>query len=254
MLNLKFSATDKLKVITSSGADCDVTSHFVDTDSIVTTSSSMVPDRQLAAITTATTTDIVATPASSKTRNVKNICIRNIDVTSNDITVVLDNNGTSYTLVKCTLLAGEELVYSEGVWFHYDATGGVYSGGLAFAAQADMELATSATLIVSPANQHFHPGHPKCWVKAGLTGNILGSYNITSLTDTGTGVLTITIANDFSSINYSAIATIEFASTTLAQSCTVDSVAAGSLVLRSVVEAGSSADPVTWSFVGLGDI
>lgn len=267
MLNLKNSATDKLKVTTSSGADVDVAAHFVDTDSTVTTSSSMVPDRQVTAITTATTTDIVATPASSKTRNVKHISLRNIDASvSQDVTVILDNNGTSYTLLKCTLLAGEELVYNEGIWFHYDAAGGVYSGGLAFAAQADMELATSATLIVSPANQHFHPGHPKFWYRVTVSGNVptlQQSYNITSITDTATGQLTVTIGNDFSAVNYAIATGVEGASTALTvANRRVDIVrnatpAAGSFIHECAdltATTNLAADPATWYAIAAGDL
>lgn len=121
------------------------------------------------------------------------------------------------------------------------------------ALQADQETGTSLVNWVAPGVQQYHPSAAKCWLKAGLTGNILASYNITSLTDTGTGVLTITIGTDFSGADWACLATIGFASTTLAQSCTYDSQAAGSVVLRSVVEAGSSADPVSWSFAGFGD-
>jgi hypothetical protein len=209
---------------------------------------------QYTKITSATTTDIVATPASGKVRNVKQLEIRNKHAsTSNAVTVLKDVNGTDYEKFKCTLLAQEVLVCREGVWFHYDANGAVYSTGLPFAVQADMETGTSLTLAVSPGMIGFHPSSVKCWGLFSITGTVTASYNITSVTDTGTGVITVTIATDFSSANWAALATIELTSTTVAQSCTTDSRAAGSVVLRSVVEAGSSADPVSWAFAGLGD-
>jgi len=75
------------------------------------------------------------------------------------------------------------------------------------AAQSDQETATSTTLFVTPARQQFHPSAAKCWVVWGVTTTIDASYNITSITDNGTGDWTITIATDFSSVNYVAVAT-----------------------------------------------
>ena len=120
-------------------------------------------------------------------------------------------------------------------------------------AQAEQETGTDQNAFVSPGLQKFHPSATKFWVKAGITGNVLASYNVTSVTDTGTGALTVTIATDFSSADWSCVGAIGLASTTLAQSCTYDSMAAGTVVMRSVVEAGSAADPVTWSVQGMGD-
>lgn len=132
-------------------------------------------------------------------------------------------------------------------------TRGDHAHPISIANQATQEAGTSQTDAVYTGYQKFHPSATKFWVKAGVTGNVLASYNVTSLTDTGTGALTITIATDFSTADWSCVGTIGLASTTLAQSCTYDSMAAGTVVMRSVVEAGSAADPVTWSVQGMGD-
>jgi hypothetical protein len=70
------------------------------------------------------------------------------------------------------------------------------------AAQADQEAASSAGKLVTPSVQHFHPSASKCWLKCDHAGNVNASYNITSITDTGPGVVTVTIATDFSSAHY----------------------------------------------------
>lgn len=131
MLNLLQSTSDKLEIICSAAGDIDTHVSFVDTDATVTTSSSMVPDKENHTRTTAATFDLVAVPASGKVRNVKFISVRNVHATvSNAITVQLTTTGpNSYELIKVTLLAGEHLVCREGVWFHYDTLGGVYSTG-----------------------------------------------------------------------------------------------------------------------------
>lgn len=74
------------------------------------------------------------------------------------------------------------------------------------ATQSDQETATSTTTYVSPGVQQFHPSASKAWVYFHTTTStaIDASYNITGLTDNGTGNTTITIATDFSSANYSS--------------------------------------------------
>jgi hypothetical protein len=70
------------------------------------------------------------------------------------------------------------------------------------AAQADQETGTATGKLVTPSVQHFHPSASKCWLKCDHAGNVNASYNITSITDTGPGVVTVTIATDFSSAHY----------------------------------------------------
>jgi hypothetical protein len=123
MLNLLNSTTDKLQLVTSAAGDIDVHASWVDN-----LSDAFTQGKTNTTITTAATTDIVATPAASTFRNVKWISIRNVHATvSNDVTVIYTTTGpASYELVKCTLLAGEELVCHDGTWFHFDTNGGVY--------------------------------------------------------------------------------------------------------------------------------
>jgi hypothetical protein len=85
-------------------------------------------------------------------------------------------------------------------------------GGAAAATQADQETATSLTTFVSPGRQHFHPSAAKCWAFVSVDGSgvpsLGASRNITSVTDGGVGILTITIATDFSSAAWAALPTV----------------------------------------------
>lgn len=107
-------------------------------------------------------------------------------------------------------------------------SGGSLTGG-AIATQADQETGTSTTTAVSPGRQQFHPSAAKCWLKCDNAGNINASYNITSITDTGTGVVTVTIATDFSSAHYAILVS---GGTDVAYSSPNSSQAAGSFVIR----------------------
>ena len=74
------------------------------------------------------------------------------------------------------------------------------------ASQAEQEAASSTSVMVTPGRQHFHPGSAKAWVKFNSAGTVAASYNITSVTDNGTGSWTVNIATDFSSANYCGVA------------------------------------------------
>lgn len=77
----------------------------------------------------------------------------------------------------------------------------------AAATQAEQEAASSTTVFATPARQQFHPSAAKVWLKCDAAGVIQSSYNVTSITDVGTGVVTVTIATDFSSADYVVNAT-----------------------------------------------
>jgi hypothetical protein len=99
------------------------------------------------------------------------------------------------------------------------------------ATQANQETATSTTTVVTPGRQHFHPSASKCWLKCDNAGNVNASYNITSITDTGTGVVTVTIATDLSSAHYALLVS---GGTDILYSAPSTSQAAGSFVIRGV--------------------
>lgn len=146
------------------------------------------------------------------------------------------------------------------------ATSGLATGGgdlsanrtinVPAAVQSDQETASSNAVAITPGVQQFHPSAAKCWLYSAVTGGVpamTASYNITSVTDTAVGRLTVTIATDFSSANWAALATIDgtgvgsLAATSLSQ-------AAGSVEIRSaVVSTGVLTDPAGYSFAGFGD-
>lgn len=77
------------------------------------------------------------------------------------------------------------------------------------ASQAEMEAATSNTVFSTPGRQQFHPGHPKAWVVYDqATGpSIRDSYNVTSVTDSSTGVFIVNWTTPFSSVDYACTGT-----------------------------------------------
>lgn len=130
------------------------------------------------------------------------------------------------------------------------ALSGASLTGTAVATQSDQETATSTTTAVSPGRQHFHPSAAKCWLNCDNAGTINASYNITSITDTGTGVVTVTIATDFSSANYALTVSGDTSNLTI----TFASLAAGSFVINSLYPHTLAAtDSTKYCAIAFGD-
>jgi hypothetical protein len=114
------STSDKLQVITGSAVNVDVHASWIDLAAGVVTAG-----RTNSKITTATTTDVVAPPAASTTRNVKTLHIGNVHASSSVLVTIQHTDGTNVIVLETvTLLAGERIAYVEGQGFEYiDATG-----------------------------------------------------------------------------------------------------------------------------------
>lgn len=127
------------------------------------------------------------------------------------------------------------------------------AGVIEIAIQSEMETPSSATLAVTPLRMNFHPGVAKAWVKANVTGTVLASHNITSVTDDGTGLVTVTIATDFADANYD-ISPGAVLSTAVGYSLKLNSQAAGSFQLDGRNSgSGAALDPETWHASCFGD-
>lgn len=116
------STNDKIQLTTSSTATTDVQASFVDLLAGVTSFG-----RANTAISSATTTDIVASPASSTQRNVKHLSVRNRHASTSQTVTLLHTDGTTAVeLFRAVLAAGEQLVYDgEGGFRVYNVRGAV---------------------------------------------------------------------------------------------------------------------------------
>ena len=125
------------------------------------------------------------------------------------------------------------------------------------ATQAQMETATSLVTIVTPGRTQYHPGVAKAWVTANVTGGIVVSYNVTSVTDTGTGLLTITWATDFSTADYTVVGTSQSAENGLRvigiSNATPPTAGAVLMVASDIDNSAVRADPTLWHVVAFGD-
>ena len=117
------STSDLVRVITSAAASIHVHASWVDN-----ASGTITPDRtNTAAITTATTTTVVASPGASTQRNVRFLSVYNNGTADCDVTVIHSDGTNIETLIKVPLRPGELLISTRlGRWIHYDFTGTRY--------------------------------------------------------------------------------------------------------------------------------
>lgn len=208
---------------------------------------------------------LVTTPASGHFFVVYNLKFTNTGASTRTITVYRPEDGSTVTAATTrdilTLLANETCEWTPAGWVNYDSNGREYSVTIA-ATQADQETGTSLATFVSPGVQQYHPSACKAWLECGVAADITASYNITSLTDTGTGVVTITIATDFSSANYCIVAQVEATGTTWAVANAREThvrsatLAAGSVALDCIDNTTTTnlvKDPTHWFAVMFGD-
>ena len=118
------STSDVVRLTTATATSTiEVHTSYVDVSGTTIT-----PGRTNTRITTATTTTIVASPASSTQRNVKAIYVTNNSAGTSCVVGVEHFDGTnSVELMQFVLLPGENMGYREdGSWVHHDANGAEY--------------------------------------------------------------------------------------------------------------------------------
>lgn len=142
------------------------------------------------------------------------------------------------------------------------ATSGLATGGpitttgtvtVTAAVQSDMETGTSTTTAVVPGVMQYHPGVLKGWAQATTGTTATTSYNVTSITDGGTGIATVNWNVDLSSSNGCHIGTAYLAATVV--SLRVTSIGAGTtqVVVTTVGTTPAVADPTNYMVALMGD-
>lgn len=197
---------------------------------------------------------------------------------------VLDlvHNATSFILpgnANITTAAGDVAWFiseGSGNWrcLHYmrraaiphQAASDTAPGVVEYAVRSEMETPSSDTLAVTPNRLKYHPGVAKYWAHVTVSGGtptIADSHNVTSITDTATGQLTITIATDFATTSYCSLVTLEATQNTAGVSVFISNIdntgiAEGTIRVESYTYTDGSpavlalADPVSWHVVGFG--
>jgi hypothetical protein len=126
---------------------------------------------------------------------------------------------------------------------------------LEYATQAEMEAGAFSTKAVSAGRQQYHPSAAKFWAHVQVTAGVpalSASYNVASITDGGVGLLTVTIANDFSGAFWSCSHSVELYGGG-SRIVRVSSRTQGAVTLLCHDLAAVAADPDAWNVSGFGD-
>lgn len=167
-----------------------------------------------------------------------------LSVSAQAVTNALQVNGVlsvSAQAVMAGLTVGGTLSVSAGV------------AGAAVATQANMESAASAgstSLIVTPGRLQYHPGVAKGWVRFDGTAVSVTSgaaYNVTSITDNGTGSYTVFWTTPFSSSAYAPVPGANLNHVRIA------SVSSNSVQLITLDLSGTAADAAIVTLIAFGD-
>jgi hypothetical protein len=194
------STSDILRVITSAASQIEVHASYGD----YTVSGGTVDfNRTNTAITTATTTTVVASPGSGIKRNVKHLNITNDHASAScSVTVEHFDGTTAAELIQVIILPGENMVLGEdGRWTHYDANGAVYppagKGMYDGFSTAFMKSGTAPDAVGYWYGTWKDAGFPGAWVPGtpGLNGRVTDG---TTSTDNGC----IPIRNPATGANY----------------------------------------------------
>jgi len=118
------------------------------------------------------------------------------------------------------------------------------------ATQAEMEQDSSTTVFVTPGRAKYSPGAAKVWGRTNTSNSLTGEYNMTGLTNHGTGDNTWTYDVDFSNALYVTLASMGGTERIV----NADAQAEGSCRVRSwTAEVGGAASNAQTNFVAFGD-
>ena len=208
-----------------------------------------------------------ATVGNGKGFTFKKMIAANSMIIDQSGTETIDNSATAITVTNQYEVV--HIISNGAEWYvssrYYDtivaarlpAASDTAAGIQENAIQSEMEAAASTTLTVTPGLLHNHPGVPKFWVRADVaagTPSISASHNVTSITDTAVGRLTITIATDFSSVSWVCNPNIEYATGSTVTAFSSDgTIAAGTVEVACSKSGVGLSDPTSWHVLGLGD-
>jgi hypothetical protein len=181
-------------------------------------------------------------------------------VTANTGAATLDINSLGATSIKKygdVALDNNDIKAGQIVQVCYDGTNfQMLSPPSTFAispaTQAEMEAGSSLTAYVTPGRQQYHPGACKGWCVAQLDGTSAAAYNVTSVSDNGSGDASVNWTTAFSSASVCYVATLKSDSvliTTVANTTTSASICR----LFSKTPGGVLTDPSTFSISAFGD-
>lgn len=183
-MSISLSSTEHLDLATSSTANVDVIASWVD---LVISTSAATPGVTCTAISSSTTTPIVAAPAAGTVRKVTEIRIRNKHASTPN-TITLNVHGAAeYQWDVCTLAAGQGRVYNAVLDSTPNVCVGYHAGVLGTAgckgATFPRELCVETNTTLTTTQQVFMQA---IWLPAGTVVSNIKIWSATTAAGTPT--------------------------------------------------------------------
>jgi hypothetical protein len=145
--------------------------------------------------------------------------------------------------------------YRGSAWVAFaHAASDTLAGVLEIADVTEMEAGTATDKAVTPGRQHRHPLHPKAWaLVAGTGASIIADQGFDSVSDDGSGLLTMTMTTAMANTNYIVAPGAEYDS---GNSIVVSILTKTTTTFRArgrVAASNAAADPDNYSFIVMGD-
>jgi hypothetical protein len=124
-----------------------------------------------------------------------------------------------------------------------------------YATVAEVKTGAEAAKVVAPSTMIGHEGVVKGWATFAVAGDILDSFNVSGITDSGTGSATVTWDIDFGNTSYSCnVSLITNGGIAGAWvSPNIQGRTAGSVNVEARKYDTSLIDPTSWNVIAIGD-
>jgi hypothetical protein len=144
--------------------------------------------------------------------------------------------------------------YRGSAWVAFaHAASDTLAGLIEIATVAEMEAATATDKAVTPGTQHRHPLSPKAWgLVAGSGASITSDHGFDSVSDDGTGLITLTMTTAMANANYAVSAMPDFDGS---GACVANTFTKTTTTFRVRVRnlSASAADPDAYNVFVMGD-
>jgi hypothetical protein len=120
------------------------------------------------------------------------------------------------------------------------------------ATQAQMEAASSTSVVVTPGRQHYHPGMAKAWAQVNTAGTIVAGYNAASASNTS-GLYRLTYTTPMSSANYCVQCIADFNGSLVEATTQISTKTATYVEAHNINDSGTRSNATNMYFVIYGD-
>ena len=180
------------------------------------------------------------------------------------VTITIDPNGAETidgASTKSVVGPSSGVIFCNGsAFFTYgfddQAASDTVAGLIELAVQSEMEAGTDVTRAVTPGRQHYHPSALKAWAVATVSAgvpSVAASYNVTSVTDTGTGDITFNLTTAFSALNNNCPQVQGRIDSTNAHMTYIRGMTTTTINARFALHDNTSVDPERWFMHAAGD-